>query len=145
MKITICGSLHFFREMHTAAKQLRSLGHEVMLPHTAEELLRGEIKSEQIAEEKAQGIIHKRAIQGDLIRRHQKRIQEADAILVINPEKQGIAGYIGGNTFLEMGFAHVLHKSIYLLYSVTGHAYQAEIDTMKPVVLNGQLDRLTSI
>jgi len=49
-------------------------------------------------------------------RRYYEIIKECDAILVLNLEKNKIKNYIGGNTFLEMGFAHVLNKKIYLQF-----------------------------
>lgn len=35
----------------------------------------------------------------------------SDAILVLNYDKKGIKNYIGGNTLMEMGFAHVHDKA----------------------------------
>jgi predicted RNA-binding protein with PUA domain len=65
-----------------------------------------------------------------------------DAILILNLEKNGIKGYIGGNTFLEMGFAHVLNKKIFLLNPISEMGYEDEIVAMKPVILNGDLDKI---
>lgn len=53
---------------------------------------------------------------GGLIRRYYDEIKEADAVLLMNVPKRGISGYIGGNAFLEYGFAHVLDKIIYLMF-----------------------------
>ena len=54
--------------------------------------------------------------------------------------QKGIAGYIGGNTFLEMGFAHVLGKPLYLLNHVPDVSYTDELEAMCPIVIDGQLD-----
>ena len=65
-------------------------------------------------------------------------IAGADAILVINNEKNGIKNYIGGNTFLEMGFAHILGKKIYCLNSLPeeqSHIYQ-ELVALQPIIIN---------
>ena len=42
-------------------------------------------------------------------------MQGADAVLVLNYDKKGIKNYIGGNTLMEIGFAHVLNQKIFLL------------------------------
>ena len=74
-----------------------------------------------------------------MIKKYYQLIQEHDALLIVNPEKKGIKGYIGGNTFLEMGFGYVLGKKIYCLYPLPEMIYTAELIAMKPVILNGDL------
>ena len=63
-------------------------------------------------------------------------------VLVVNPEKKGVPGYIGGNTFLEMGFAHILNKPLYVLHEIPELSYASEILGMQPVMLNGDLEKL---
>lgn len=57
-------------------------------------------------------------VENDLIREHFRNIDRSDAILVINYEKKGVPGYVGGNTFLEMGHAFSQGKrfSCYFLF-----------------------------
>lgn len=62
-----------------------------------------------------------------------------NVILVLNLDKKGISNYIGGNTFLEMGFAHVLNKTIYLYNNIPDILYTDEINTMKPIIIGGDL------
>jgi nucleoside 2-deoxyribosyltransferase len=81
-------------------------------------------------------------IEYDFIREHFRKIEKSDGILILNYEKKGIAGYIGGNTFLEMGYAFGLRKRIYLLYPVPEMDYSVEMHAMKPVVLHGDLTKL---
>lgn len=79
----------------------------------------------------------------DAIREHCGTIERCDATLVLNYEKHGIPGYIGGNTFLEMGFAYILHKPIYLLNPIPKMPYyETEIIAMKPHILHGDLTQL---
>jgi len=66
----------------------------------------------------------------------------ADAVVVVNLEKKGIPSYIGGNTFLEMGFAHVLDKKIYLYNDIPDLSYTDEIQAMQPVALKGDLSKI---
>jgi hypothetical protein len=75
----------------------------------------------------------------ELMRNHFDKIADSDAILVLNYEKNGIPGYIGGNTLLEMGLAFYQRKKIYLLHQIPETAEKEEILAMKPVVLNGDL------
>ena len=55
-------------------------------------------------------------IEHDLIRGYFEKMKEYEVVLVVNPEKTGVAGYIGGNTLIEMAFGHVLGKKLYVLY-----------------------------
>lgn len=79
----------------------------------------------------------------DAIREHWATIEKSDAILVLNYEKSGIPGYIGGNSFLEMGFAYIQRKPIFLLNPIPEMPYyKTEIIAMKPTVIDGDLARL---
>jgi len=69
-------------------------------------------------------------------------MQNSDAVLVVNFDKKGIKGYVGGNSFLEMGFAHVLNKKIYLLNDIPDMGYKDEIEAMQPIILNGELNKI---
>lgn len=71
-----------------------------------------------------------------------KKSKKAILLLIVNVDKKGIKGYIGGNSFLEMGFAHVLNKPIYLLCNIPKMEYTDEIRAMQPVVLNGNYSKI---
>lgn len=74
------------------------------------------------------------------IREFWNKMHGADAVLVFNVDKYGIKNYIGGNTFLEIGFAHVLNQKIFLLNPIPDiKFYKTEIEAMRPIVLNGDL------
>lgn len=79
----------------------------------------------------------------DAIRIFWNKMQGGDAVLVMNLDKHGIENYIGGNTFLEIGFAYVLHQKIYLLNPIPDiRYYKTEIEAMNPIVLNGELSQI---
>lgn len=80
--------------------------------------------------------------QNDLIKRYYEQIKEYDAVLVVNTEKNDVANYIGANTFLEMGFAHVLGKKLYILNEIPEGGFRDEIEAMEPTVLHGDLSLL---
>ena len=66
-----------------------------------------------------------------------------DAILVCNFDKKGIKNYIGGNTLMEIGFAHVNDKKVFLLNPIPKNLpYSDEIEAMVDVVINGDLTKL---
>jgi len=134
-KIIICGSISAAAEIISVQKKLEERGYEVETPEGVKHL--GMWGEDATTEEKTD-----RKIKYDLIRLYYEKIKTSDIVLVVNPEKKGIAGYIGGNTFLEMGFAHILRKPIYCLYAIPDVSYTSEILAMQPIVLNGDLGKL---
>lgn len=131
MTITICGSMSFAKEMEKVQETLESMGHVCLMPEGVAEYSRGHIKSI------GGGEGAKRKVEHDLIRRHYNLIKDADAILVVNHEKHGIKDYIGGNSFLEIGFAYILGKRIYLLNELPEQQLiKEELEAMQPFILN---------
>ena len=153
MKITICGSIGFYKEMEHARDQLIALGHEVKIPELAKEVPQEygggkKVYFSQHIEENG-GIEAFPSgdkiwdLKENAIRDHYEKIDWADAILVINPEKRGIAGYVGGNTLIEIGVAFYFKKEIFILNQVSSAlSYKQEILGMKPVILDGNLASL---
>lgn len=139
MKIAICSSLDFVDDIRKIYEELEKLGHEVILPQTAEKIFRGETTYEQVMDEKANGKFHERGIRQDSLNYYYKIIKDCDAALVANFEKKNIKGYIGGAVFLEMGFTHVLGKKIFLLNKIPNVSYIDEIKMMQPIVINNNL------
>lgn len=138
MKITICGSMSFAREMLNVKAALERLGHVVLLPELIEEFVQHPSWKRTRDED------GRRKIENDLIRKHWQKIQESDAVLVLNYDKDGIRHYVGGNSFLEMGFAFVLGKKIFLLREVPDMPFiKQEILGMQPTILNSELTRIT--
>jgi nucleoside 2-deoxyribosyltransferase len=129
MKLAICSSTFFEREILKVAERLRGMGHKVITPFLNERII-GKERHDILKQEK------------DLIRFYFQKIKTIDAILVTNFDKNGIEGYVGGNTLMEMGFAYVLHKPIFLLYEIPDLSYRLEIEAMKPIILNGNLEEI---
>ncbi len=142
MKITLCGSLVFVREMDKLRDELENLGHEVLVPLGLDLVKTRGVTLEQFVTLKEQGKHHTLTIQHDAIRTHYKIIISSDAIVVANREKKGVENYMGGNTFLEMGFAHVNDKRIFVLNDIPDMPYTDEIHAMQPTVLKGDLTLL---
>ncbi|MDD5749487.1 MAG: hypothetical protein PHO91_01720 [Patescibacteria group bacterium] len=142
MKITICSSLDFSQAVGEVAKELNLLGHQIFLPATAEKILQGQVKLEDIKKAKADGSIAKQAIENNVIMTHYKKILASEAILVLNYSKNNIANYIGGSVFLEMGLAYVNNKKIFLLNNMPDMPYSDELLAMEPIILSGDLKRI---
>lgn len=138
MKIVICGSMSSSEKMVEVSNELKKLGYKNLLPKHAEEYAEGDRKMEDSAEST------ENKIKDDLIRDYYDEIKDSDAVLVVNEDKKGIKNYIGGNVFLEMGFAHVLNKKIFLLNSVPEIGYKDEIIAMQPMVLEGDIGRISN-
>lgn len=133
MKIGVAGSMQFTEEMIKVCNELETLGHETFM---------SKFKGNYIGktdEEKETQKLHDKYT-NDAIKEFWKPMQDADALLVVNLDKHGIKNYIGGNTFLEMGFAYVLGQRLFLLNPVPEMPYYGtEIIAMRPTVINGNL------
>ncbi|MFA5098628.1 MAG: hypothetical protein WC461_00195 [Candidatus Paceibacterota bacterium] len=136
MKIVICGSMTASKEMVKAEKELKSLGHEVVLPEFTYDY------AAMDAIDKMHTESARNKVEYDLIRGYFDIIKQGDAVLIVNTERNGIKGYIGGNSFLEMGFAFVLNKPIYLLHEIPNVGYRDEIEAMSPIVIDGDFSKI---
>ena len=101
IRIIICGSIRAAGEILKAKASLESMGNEVEVPEGVKNMLIG--KTSGSDEEKAEVKIRHGLILG-----YFNKIKAHEAVLVVNPEIEGVPGYIGGNTLIEMAFAHVL-------------------------------------
>ncbi len=136
MRIGVAGSMQFIEQMAEAAEKLRELGHETFISKFKDEYVG---KSD---DEKESQKLHDK-MENDAIREFWQPMQDADALLVVNLDKHGIKNYIGGNSFLEMGFAHVLKQKIFLMNSIPEMPYYGtEIVAMRPIVINGDLTKI---
>lgn len=136
MKIAICSSITFTKEIIEIQKELEKLEHRITVPHNIHLYANGTLAPESKKEST------ENKIKDDLIRDYFNMISQQDAILVINKDKHGIKNYIGGNTFLEIGFAHVLNKRIFLLNPVPDMPYSDEILAMGVNVINNDLSKI---
>lgn len=145
MNIAICGSIDSSDAMIAAYQQLSAAGHNLEMPFYTLRIMRGETSLEEYRSKKAKhgDVAFRKASNDDLIKRHYKNIQNVDAILMVNVDKNSIKNYIGGNTFLEMGFAYVLNKPIYLLNDIPDMPYKDELIAMNPVILHGDLSKIS--
>jgi hypothetical protein len=138
MKITICGSSTFIKEKSEFKDKLLKAGHEPIINENTERILTEPELLEHMNREPAE---FKKKY--DMIKWYYDAIKNTDAILIVNPEKKGIKNYIGANSFLEMGYAHVLKKKIFILYEKPDQKYiKDEIDAMDIIELHGHLEKI---
>ena len=140
MKITICGSVKFADKFVESYRKLEKMGHEPKMHElmfniadgTAPDLI-DNIAREHWSAKRKHGFI----------KWWYNSIKKSDAILVLNHDKKGIKNYIGGNTLMEMGFAHVNDKKIFLLNPIPKDvSYVDEIKAMADIILNGDLTKI---
>ncbi len=144
MNIVICNSAHFFKEALEAKETLEKNGHEAVT-HPMDVNFRG--KTVPVAEYynvRKQGWDEEiEKLKEDLMRGHFEKIKQSDAVLILNLDKDDKKNYIGGNTLIEMGLAFALNKKIFMLNPAPEDlSYAEEIKGMKPIILNGDLDRI---
>lgn len=126
----------FSKKMLELEEKLKAGGHEIILPKFTKEY------AELDSAEKMHSESAKNKMDHDLIRDYYNEIDKSDAILVINEKRHDIENYIGGNSFLEMGFAHILDKKIFLLNRIPEMSYSDEIIAMNPIVINNDLNKI---
>ena len=136
MKIALCHSMQFAEKAEAVQTWFETQGHEAY-PSTFNRQFIG------LNDEEKEALKLEQKYNQDAIREHWSVIQNCDAVLVLNYTKDGVENYIGGNTLLEMGFAYILKKPIYLLNSIPEiEYYKTEIIAMKPTVVHGDLSRI---
>lgn len=129
MKITLCSSAKFFERLRDIKAALEAKGHEVFLPS---------MQNYHHLEETALA-----KIQYNLIKDHFAKIDRSDAIYVVNYEKNGIRGYIGGSVLLEMGKAFDKGVPIFFMDDIPKESpYREEIIAMQPIVIGENFDKL---
>lgn len=138
MKITICGSISFFNKMKKIKRELEDLeifDHIYMPVGFGKDSQK--VKNDLSIEEDTA-----RKKKFDLINIHYEKIMKSGAILVVNYMKNKEKYYIGGNTFLEMGFAHVNNRDIFVMNPIPDMTYKAELDAMMPIDINENVKRI---
>lgn len=136
--VAICGSMKFAKEFIEVKSKLQKIGIIAYIP--------GEFDDQNILEKKTDNLSVEEKIKekqdNDYTRKHFKVIDQSDAILVLNYDKNEIVGYIGGNSFLEMGHAFANNKPIFLLQDIPKMPYTEEIAAMNPIIINRNLSKI---
>lgn len=136
MKIGVIGSMQYTEKMIELRDELIKMGHDAYVTTLASPFIgKTDEEKEEIKIRQKNNL--------DAIREFWSLMQGGDAVIVANYDKHGIKNYIGGNTLMEIGFAHVLNQKIYLLNPIPEiQFYASEIEAVKPVILNGDLTKI---
>ncbi len=139
MKIMVCGSMFYAKEMNATKSKLKKMGHEVILPCDIDKHLEDPGLSDNLEDDA------KYCIENDVMKKCFSMLPKCDAILVLNYPKNGIEGYIGTASLMEIGIAYFLGKKIFILNQVP-HPSKArwahEISIIKPIVLDNDLSKI---
>lgn len=116
MNICVVGSMRDFARMEDIANELRQRGHRVILPVDASE---GRLGGRAVAKR-------------DFMKGMFENIKKCDSVLAVNDvPRGGVEGYIGPNTFLQLGMALALEKPIFALKKWNDRLpYKEELDAM---------------
>lgn len=136
MKIGVIGSMQYTDKMLEIRDQLNVMGHQAFVTDLHKAMVG------KNAEEIEKIKIHQKNNM-DAIREFWNAMQGADAVLVFNLDKNGVKNYIGGNTLMEIGFAHVLNQKIFLYNPIPEISYyKTELEAVKPIIINGDLAKV---
>ena len=135
MKIFICSSKHFYGKIADIKEKLEEAGHEITLPNSYEEPLKEEEMKKISKEEHLKW-------KSEMFKLQNIKIEDNDAILVLNFDKGENKNYIGGAVFLEMFKAWELGRKIFLLNDVPESIMKDEIIGFNPTIINGDLSKI---
>lgn len=125
--------MQFADQMKVLRQQIESKSYSVYIPDDGE-------PNESYSSLDQAGQV---ALKGRFIDTHLEKIKRSDSVLIANFAKNGVNGYIGANTLMEIAFAYALEKQIFVLNPVGEQGCKLEVLGMGPVILNGQLDLIT--
>jgi len=133
MKITICGSLQFAKEILEIEKTLQNMGHETLIPLWTEQFINwlSNNRNEWSFDFARAWMLG-----------HYDNISKSDAIVVANFDKNGIKWYIGWAVLIEMWVACHLKKKIFVLHDIPSAdeiRYIQEVTLMQPTIINNDL------
>jgi hypothetical protein len=134
--IVICSSVAFYKYLIDVEKELLALGFNVVLPDVARKMNKeGNFNVEQQKTWFKNPADYK--IKTRLMVDHFEEVKKGDAILVVNYEKKGLQGYIGGNVLMEMVIAFEYKKPIFILNLISEDLpVKEEVYGLQPVFLN---------
>ena len=140
MKVVVLGSSKFRKDKVRIVNQLKDLGLEPIIDDISIKMASGKM-DELVKQEESESAEVKKKY--DFIRWYHNAIKNSDAVLVCNYTKNNIENYIGANSFLEMGDAHMYGKKIFILNEIPDQEYiRDEVDAMETIVINGDLTKI---
>lgn len=140
--ITICSSANFYQQVVELEPQLEALGFEVIIPVSARKM---KAANDFDAAKSRSWLTNPNDyhMKTSFIRNHFNEVAKADAILVLNNEKHGRPGYIGGNVLMEMAIAFHLNIPIFVYNPADPESsFLEEIIGMGSIFIDGDLHKI---
>ena len=132
MKIFLAASSAFWDKLPEVKTELEGLGHEVRLPSTFEDP-----ELEERTWENGGHAAHVKLIR-QLFKDSEELVGKwCDGIYLLNYEKNGVPGYVGGAALIELYIAHRERKKIFLENEVRKGPMYDEIMGFDPVFVKG--------
>lgn len=129
--------MHFAKEMLETQKIIEELGHKALVPCDTHECVESPHLNMDI----------EHCMRTNIDKTCFNKVAESEAILVLNYPKNGIPGYIGGATLMEIGLARHLDKRIFILHELPSEEqlrYALEVKLTRPVILRGDIKKLAN-
>ena len=139
MKVMICASMSFAAEMKRSKADLEKLGHEVLVTKDLQYIIDNPDLPDNLDAD------YKHCVENNIFHDFFALIAASDATLVLNYPRNGVEGYMGTSTLMEVAVGYYLHKKIYLLHPVPDyhHARWAhEVAIMQPTVIDNDLRKI---
>ena len=126
----------FAKEMIALQEKLTSFGHSVSIPcdadlHADDPNIIDDLERDR-----------KHLVENDIIKTCFNLIAKSDAVVFLNLPKNGVDGYIGTSSLMEMGLAYYLDKKIFLMHPHPDpdvHRWAHEVASFAPTILNEDL------
>lgn len=142
--ITLCASVTHYRALLEIREKLAGMGYDVLIPDVARSMEKTgdfDVSVYKTWHKDPRQYFRKTKLMKD----HFDKVLEGDAILVVNEEKNGMKGYIGGNVLMEMVLAFHYNKPIFLYHPISENlSIKEEVYGLQPIFLDGDITRLGS-
>lgn len=123
MKIIIVGSMKFYDKHKEIKEKLEADGHKIIIP-----LLNEAYPNENNVKRKTMEDFN-------------DNLEESDAILVANFDKENKKNYIGINSLMEIGMTFNRNKKIFILNDIPDNCKE-ELEAIGVIALKGNLNNL---
>ncbi len=127
----------FAPQLVALQKKLEALGHTAFIPSDTEKHIADSTLHEDLERD------NQHAEETDIFRDHANFIEQSDAILVLNFDKNGIAGYCGVSVLMEISLAYYLRKKIFLLQAIAStERYADDVKVLGAIVIDGDITKI---
>ena len=135
LKILIICSKAFYDRIPDIKNRLEANNHIIYLPNCYD-------NPGMEAEMRNLGKDEHSKFKAEMFKQSEELINQMDAVLVLNFNKNGIENYIGGATFLEMYDAFRMNKKIFLYNFIPEGMLKDEVIGFNPILINGDIEQL---